>query len=655
MDIRTYLTREAAALTDASLRDLPSATAWPAERARRRALYLDRMGLASHLAAPRTPLNVQVTGTLRREGYSVEKLCFESLPRLYVTGNLYVPEGLSAPAPAVLYLCGHSGTQKIHYQSHPRRWAQLGFVALVVDTIQYGEIRGDHHGVYSQGRFHWISRGYNPGAVECWNGIRALDLLAARPEVDGERMGVTGISGGGAISWWLAAADDRVKVVAPVCATGTLRSHIADRTLDGHCDCMFHLNPDGWDLADVGALIAPRPLLIASANRDGLYTIESIRETYEKLQRLYTHLGAEDRIELVETPGRHSYHESSRTRIFSLFLRELAGRNIAPEDVGDLDVTQEEVDGTVLRVFYPGTDVTIPADERTTVIDDVFVPVAYPAVVTGRAQLERRRAAVVDGLRETAFQRFPAVDAPLDLEIHQRYETDIASNLRFRFTGEPGWRLSGTYSRRLDWDADQGVVVNLRRPGEDRWAYADASRDFLGRIGERYGVAQVETRGCGEAGWAPELDWHVRRAAAILGRTVASMQVYDTLRALQAVRQLEGVDPDRVLLAGRDQMTVIALCAALLDGRVSGVVIADPPATLNRASRPDGRGSAIELLHALRITDLPEIAALLWPAALIFVGWRPEAYRLAEETYRNLGAPGVVRHLKHLDDLVALP
>ena len=102
MDIRTYLCREAADITDASLRDLPNAEDWPDERERRKAIYLDRMGLTPYLQTPRTALNVRVTGRLERQGYYIEKLMFESLPRLYVTANLYIPSNLTAPSPAVV-------------------------------------------------------------------------------------------------------------------------------------------------------------------------------------------------------------------------------------------------------------------------------------------------------------------------------------------------------------------------------------------------------------------------------------------------------------------------------------------------------------------------------------------------------------------------
>lgn len=644
MDMRTFLCLEAAKITDASLAHLPEANAWPMERQRRKAIYLDRMGLTPHLVADRTPLNVRITGVVERQGYRIEKLYFESLPRVYVTANLYIPENLLSPAPGVVYFCGHSPTQKIHYQSHPRRWAQLGFVTLIVDTIQFGEIRGEHHGTYSQGRFHWISRGYSPAAIECWNGIRALDLLEARPEVNGERMGITGISGGGAVSWWVGAADERAKVVATVCGTGTLRSHIAERTVDGHCDCMFHINPDGWDLADVGALIAPRPLLIASADRDGIYKIDAAQEAYDKLRRLYKILGAESKISFISTPGHHSYHEISRTRIFSLFLKELAGRAVAPDQVGDLDSSQDEKDEHILRVFAPGTAVSVPADERTTVIDDDFILIPTPAHVTESTSHQKRKAEVIAGLRGWSFQHFSRQDPPLNLRITQHFATELSTGVQFSFNTEGDWPLTGIYSRRQNWTQPHGVIISLRSPNEARWS----GEGFVSRCEDTYGIAHVETRGSGEAGWSEELAWHVRRASMVMGRTISSMRIYDTLRAIKTIRQLDGVDPASIVLGARGEMCVAAMCAALLDGRIKAVALQDPPASLNQASQSDGRGPAIELLGALRVTDLPEIAALLWPADLIFVGWRPESYKETETVYQRLGAPGRICHVKSL-------
>lgn len=238
MTIREYLTREARRITDRSLSEFTDADAWRRLVPERRRHYAEMMGVTDLLSAERAPLNVRVTGVVERPAYRIEKLYYESLPKLYVTANLYLPKGGAGKAPGVFYVCGHSATRKVAFQAHPIRFAELGFACLIVETVQLGEVRGYHHGNYREGWYHWYSRGYSPAAIEMWNGIRGLDLLAARPDVDAEKLGVTGVSGGGAASWWIAAGDERVKVAAPACGTSTLASCIDDRTIDGHCDCM---------------------------------------------------------------------------------------------------------------------------------------------------------------------------------------------------------------------------------------------------------------------------------------------------------------------------------------------------------------------------------------------------------------------------------
>ena len=195
-NIRQYLEQAAADITDQSLVDIHSLDDWKGVRATRHEELAEMLGIADLLRQEKTPLNIQVTGTLQGEGYHIEKLYYESLPGLYVRANLYVPDSLKQRAPAILYVCGHAPTQKAHYQAHPRKFAQLGFVCLIIETIQYGEVTGEHWGCYARGWFNWYSRGYTPGGVECWNAIRGLDLLSQRADVDTSKLGVTGISGG---------------------------------------------------------------------------------------------------------------------------------------------------------------------------------------------------------------------------------------------------------------------------------------------------------------------------------------------------------------------------------------------------------------------------------------------------------------------------
>jgi dienelactone hydrolase len=217
---------------------------WEQKRPRLHREYLDMLGLWP--LPERTPLHATVTGTLEHEGVVIEKLHYQSRPGLYVTANLYRPKEVKGRLPAILYVCGHSGRgrdgNKTAFQDHGLWFANNGYVCLIVDTLQLGEIPGIHHGTYREGRWWWQALGYTPAGVEYWNGVRGIDYLVGRPDVDPERIGVTGISGGGAVTFWVAAADERVKVAVPVSGMSDLESYVTDKVINGHCDCMFLVN-----------------------------------------------------------------------------------------------------------------------------------------------------------------------------------------------------------------------------------------------------------------------------------------------------------------------------------------------------------------------------------------------------------------------------
>jgi cephalosporin-C deacetylase-like acetyl esterase len=638
LQIRDYLSREAARITDAALDGLDSPAAFADRIPGRRRRFLEMMGVPPLLDRQASARSVphEVTGVVERPAYRIEKLYYESLPNLPVTANLYVPASASAasPRPGVLYVCGHAQQQKVHYQAHPRRFAELGFPTLIVETVQLGESPGYHHGCYREGWFHWYSRGYSPAAIELLNGIRGLDLLAARPEVDGSRLGVTGISGGGATTWWIAAADERVTACSPVCGTATLESHIYDRVVDGHCDCMWWVNTALWDLADVGALIAPRPLLIASADQDGIFPIHGIRRVHAQLAPLYRLLGHEEHLQLVETPGGHSYHERSRTAIFSWFLEHLTGRRVPPGEVGDIELDRERLESeATLRVYAAGA----PPGDRVPTVHDELITLAAPPDIRAAGDVTRVREDVVTRLRADTFNHFPRTPPALDVD--EEFALDGGIGTRFAFTSEDGWRLHGVRRNPRGLQGTAPAVVVLRSPGEARLA----SESFANRTDPSWIRAIVATRGTGDTSWGEDLNWHVRRAGAWTGRTTASLRVWDTLRALEAVRTLPGVDPARVALAARGEMCAVALYAALVDGRVTTVLLESPPATQNAPSERDGRGPAIEMLNCLRYTDLPHVAGLLYPAEIVLWGEVPATYGWAEHLYRRLGPPGVIR------------
>ncbi|NOY96181.1 MAG: hypothetical protein GXO81_07350, partial [Chlorobi bacterium] len=526
-NIRSYLSGVAAEITDNTLSDINTIEGWENARAQRYGEFIEMMGLQDYMYKERTDLNVKITGVIHKKGYRIEKLYYESLPGLYVPANLYIPDNIEKPTAAILYVCGHSPTQKVHYQPFPKKFAELGFVCMVIETIQWGEVRGEHWGSYANGWFHWYSRGYNPAGVELWNAIRGLDLLAARAEVDPGNMGVTGISGGGSQSWYIAAADQRVKAVAPVCGASTLKAQIGKRTIDGHCDCMMPTNTYQADFQDIGALIAPRALLIGQADRDGLNTIESVEQLYAGTKKIYELYGDPGKISLVITPGGHSYHKISREKIHSFFLENLMGKKVTPEEAGDIDLSQEDMlSENELRVYIDG----VPENDRTTKIQDSFVQLPAPPEINTKEELFAFRDTVKKFLAVKTFGAFPEEKIPLNskMEFRSLDGAKYGWNI-YSFDSEKGWRLKVDFRWRNKPEGKKPLMIVLRSYDEDRWA----SESFVSGLDTNWNIAYFETRGIGEYGWPPNLNWHVRRASAWTGRTVASMQVFDVLRCIE--------------------------------------------------------------------------------------------------------------------------
>jgi len=637
-NIRSYLTAASKAITDSTFSGIKSLVDLENSRAEKYTEFIEMMGLQDMpVSGTRSELNVHITGTVQRKGYHIEKLYYESLPNLYVPANLYVPDSIKRPVPAILYVCGHDRTQKVHYQAHPAKFAQLGFVCLIIETIQWGEVLGEHWGCYARGWFNWYSRGYTPAGVEVWNAMRGLDLLSERPEVDKERLGVTGISGGGAQSWFIAAADPRIKAAAPVCGASTLEAQVSTRTIDGHCDCMMPINTYQIDFQNIGAMVAPRPLLIGQADRDGLNKVESVRRIYNDLKKIYTLYDVPENIGYVETPGGHSYHQISREKIFSFFLEHLMNKNIAPEQAGDIDESPEHLlSAEELKVYVDGP----PKNDRTTKIQDSFVKLALAPEISNENELVSFRDSVKSFLIQETFGAFPKITLPFDslLVFRTLDESEFGRDV-YSFVSEEGWRLKVDIRWRNDPSKKNPLMIVLRDQNENRWE----SEEFIGNLESEWNLAFIEVRGVGEFGWDPNLQWHVRRASAWTGRTIASMQVYDVLRCMDFCRTLKGVDPGKIGLAARNEMAVVALYSALLDKQTKTLILKNPPASQDVASSPDGRGPAIEMLNCLRVTDVYQIPALLDPAEIIFIGELPDTYKWSEKTLIRLGRKSFIR------------
>jgi len=302
----------------------------------------------------RTPLNAQTVGKQDRDGYRIEKILFESQPRHYVTAILYLPDA-RPPYPAVLVPCGHSANGKARdlYQRMPILLAKNGMAALCYDPIDQGE---RHQLLDAQGKpviagsttghtlagVGAILLGRNTATYRIWDGIRAIDYLASRPEVDPKRIGCTGISGGGTLTSYLMALDDRIEAAAPGCYLTTFRRLLETIGPQDAEQNIFAQIAHGMDHADYVLMRAPRPTLLLTASGD-YFDIGGAWDSFRQAKRWYTRLGYPERVDLFETDDKHGFPLPMRVASARWMRRWLLGIDDAVEEVESPVAKDEEL------------------------------------------------------------------------------------------------------------------------------------------------------------------------------------------------------------------------------------------------------------------------------------------------------------------------
>lgn len=301
----------------------------------------------------RTPLRPRVTSTVERDAYRIENVIFESRPDFPVTGNLYLPKGARSPAPGVVGVCGHSSNGKAEkaYQSFAQSLARLGYVTLIIDPIGQGERlqyvdeqlkprRGVGVSEHLYAGNQQVLVGEFFGAWRAWDGIRALDYLLSREEVDPQRVGVTGNSGGGTLTTWLAGLDRRWTMAAPSCFVTTFRRNLENELPADTEQCPPKALGLGLDHADFLAAMAPKPVLILAKERD-FFDARGSMEAYERLKHLYTLLGAPENVSLFIGPTDHGYSQENREAMYAWFHRAagMGGEAAEPQLTLESDAT----------------------------------------------------------------------------------------------------------------------------------------------------------------------------------------------------------------------------------------------------------------------------------------------------------------------------
>ncbi len=579
--------------------NLKSQSDWQARRAEVK-LGLDRM-LGFDRAWPETPPEATITHRVERPDYTLECLVLKVAPGLYCTANLYLPKKGAKPYPFIIYQSGHSPNgpygNKSQFKHHGAWFAARGIAVLITDTIEMGELKVTHHGPYYYEWYDWYSRGYSPLSAEIFNARRAIDYLVTRPELDPQRIGATGISGGGVCTFFLAATDPRVKAAAPVSGECSTLGHIEGRLAVQHCDCMYSVNGAGLMFSEIGALMAPRAMLMCNATADPLYPMPYFNQLVDKMRVVYKLYTASDSLNTATAPGGHADSETIRLPVYEFFLREFLGSKEKITSHGAVD-TLPDAELLCMRDGYP-------LDERLTRVHEEFMPKrggTVPRQWSAEAR-QARCAEVINQLRERVFAALPQ-DAP-------------APELSRAADGA----LWGRRLEKADYQALPGVTVRASlslpekaAPGS-RMPAVLVVKDGSGTIWDNLGATDPRAMAWGDRvalsiepldtrsrTLEDSLAHQMRRQAVIAGYSFDGIRIFEIMQGIKALRALPEVDPERVILYGRGEMGINALYAALLDGKVERVILESPT------------GSHLEgpyYPQVLTVTDIPEVTALL--------------------------------------------
>jgi len=596
--MRAYLRTQVHAALDRRLQELESELGSPAQisafQQKRRDFLLWTLGEMPE----RTPLNARVTGTIEGDGFTIEKLLFESQPGFHVTGNLYRPQG-PGPFPAILHPCGHSENGKAAgvYQQVNRLLARNGFIVLCYDPIGQGERKqifapdgNPSHRATSEHQELGVAAillGRSLASYMVWDGVRGVDYLRSRPDVDPDRIGCTGNSGGGNMTSFLMAYDERIAAAAPGCFMTT---HRRKNESPGPGDAeqnLFAQIRDGFDHPDFILTRAPKPTLILAATED-FVPIEGAWEAFRQAKRVYTRLGYPERIDLVETRATHGFSRRLREGAVRFFARWLQGRRIEVFEEDNVPVRPD-----VELQVTPAGQVRKMKGERS--MFDLYAEYE-------RQLADRRPKLTQDVVRKATGIRPLAQLARATVEVLAA--VDLPKRLIFR--PEPGIVLPA-----IHWPEGDREPVLIAHDAGLNAAAAEAKKLH----GQGHPVLIVDVRDSGETktrNWRfPGADYYI---AYMLGRSWLAMRAEDLLVSARWLAEQEGAQSVRLVAYG--EIGPAALHAAALEPKwIDSVQVEGGLTSWHRLmTATDAHTHLHNAVHgALWHYDLPDLTSLLKP------------------------------------------
>jgi len=614
---------------------------------------------------PKTPLNARITGVLERGTYRIEKVVFESRPGCLVTANLYLPSGDGGKKPAVLFPCGHSGNGKAwtSYQQTCQRLARNGFVALIYDPICQGE-RDQYHHLPVGHPLHDCCYAHNMmgkqlelcgdwfGMWRAWDGIRALDYLLSRPEVDASRVGITGNSGGGTMTSWLWAVEERFVMAAPSCFVTSFMANLENEIPS---DCEQYppgVIGAGLEQADFFLVRAPRPVIILAEELD-FFDPRGTREAYAEMRRFYGLFGAEDKVALHMGGGIHSYPPAAQQAMLGFFSRQI-GKKYRSDEIPEAPETNADL-------FATPHGQVVPAGAKP-----VFKIIGEQAgrIISGRRAMPARRIRDTVGnllhlSRETGiphYRKLPAFSTgtrpDLGAVLRGKCPSLKEETIFVRYAVETEGDVRAILTKR--WIGCQSVplaekTVNLYLPHFSS-EHDLVTEPLVHHLLEQGITYLLDPRGLGQS--APEeyrdffspygMDYLCHGYSLMLGESFLGDRVRDVLSVLNLL-VAEGTRDIR--LYGRGQGAILALLAGIFHPKVSLVVMKNGPLSCREWTQtPSVDWPAANFIRGLLAQgDLPDLIRLLGDRVQLIEPWdsgmKPYGKKELREAMQNAGLP----------------
>ena len=610
----------------------------------------------------KTPLKPQIVGTIDRGAYRIEKVIFESRPEVFVTANLYIPNRRQPPYPGIIHSLGHAenGKAMYTYQYVCQSLARKGYMVLPFDPFgqgerqQYLDARSGKSlygpdGEHDQAGRPMLLFGSQFAQYRVWDGIRAVDYLLSRPEVDPERIGCTGQSGGGTMTMYLAALEPRIKVAVE--SDGNSEnvagpSYVPPGAVDDAEQDVAGSLPEGIDRGDLLLAFAPKPLLILYSTTDSGLTysptyVEGTKEVYHEVLAAYKLLGAADKVSIFGSPLPHSYEYFNRREAYRWFNRWLGSPEWGTEEA---EFDQSAPDA--LNCTSTG-QVRTSLGGRSVVQLNVegFRTLAPSNSTTNDVKAFRGRAhANLKELLALPTERTPLTSRVISSNV---WMEGIAVD-EFTFDSEPLVRVAGWFLRPAKGDSPFPTIVYVSEGNRNQVVHENSELSDLVRKG--FAVCAVDLRGLGAsvphepaAGPIYYHDVPLREryawACFVLGKPVLGQRVWDFLRCLDYLHSRPEVDPNRIHGLGERGAALVVLFSAVLDDRLHSILLDSPIATYRSVIESEAYSLDLSwfLWGGLKHFDLPDLVGSLAPRPCwILNAADAQSKTLAESEVRSL-------------------